>query len=113
MDFLHIWQSIYIFALKYHYYGVMSTISINQNIYNDAVIYARKHNVSIDTLVERFFISLLSNDISKQKEDKLSSSNVKYKISPRVKALEMGYICPENLSIDYKEEIKDGRMRKG
>ena len=90
----------------------MNTISINQHIYNDAVIYARKHNMTVSTLVENFFISLLNNNASNTVEEASSSKEVKYRISPRVKALEMGYICPENLSIDYKEEIKEGKMRK-
>ena len=91
----------------------MNTISISQNIYNDAVIYARKHNMSVSTLVENFFISLLNNNASNTVEGASSSKEVKYRISPRVKALEMGYVCPENLSIDYKEEIKEGKIRKG
>lgn len=91
----------------------MNTISINQNLYNDAVVYARRHNVSVDTLVEQFFISLLRNDTSEHLEEPVSSKKVKYRISPQIKALEMGYVCPDNLSIDYKEEIKEGRIRKG
>ena len=39
--------------------------------------------------------------------------NVKYKISPRVKALEMEFVCPDNLSEDYKKEITEGRINKG
>ena len=30
----------------------MNTIRINQVLYNDAVVYARKHNMSVDSLVE-------------------------------------------------------------
>ena len=90
----------------------MNTISINQNIYNEVAIYARKHNVSIDTLVEKFFLSLLDDDIPDNQKKTISSKEVKYKISPKVKALEMGYICPENLSIDYKKEIREGKIRK-
>ena len=84
----------------------------NKHIYNDAVIYARKHNMTVSTLVENFFISLLNNNASNTVGEASPSKEVKYRISPRVKALEMGYICPENLSIDYKEEIKEGKMRK-
>ena len=42
-----------------------------------------------------------------------TSRNVKYKLSPRVKALEMEFVCPENLSEDYKKEITEGRINKG
>ena len=90
----------------------MNTISINSDLYNDAEKYARKHNVSVDTLVERFFISLLGHEVSHEEEPATSKAKVKYKISPRVKALEMGFECPDNLSIDYKKEIREARMRK-
>lgn len=68
--------------------------------------------MSIDTLVEKFFISLLDNDMSDIQKETILSKKVKYKISPKVKALEMGYVCPDNLSIDYKKEIREGRIRK-
>ena len=39
----------------------MNTIRINQALYNDAVVYARKHNISVDSLVENYIISLLGD----------------------------------------------------
>ena len=42
-----------------------------------------------------------------------TSRDVKYKLSPRVKALEMEFVCPDNLSEDYKKEITEGRINKG
>ena len=84
----------------------MNTISINQHIYNDAVIYARKHNMTVSTLVENFFISLLNNNASNTVGETSPSKEVKYRISPRVKALEMGYICPENLSLTIKKKLR-------
>ena len=91
----------------------MNTISIRPEIYNNAVVYARNHNVSVDTLVERFIISLLNKSTSDIASDTLASNKVIYKISPKVKALEMGFVCPDTLSVDYKEEIKEGKIRKG
>ena len=91
----------------------MNTISIRPEIYNNAVVYARNHNVSVDTLVERFIISLLNKSTSDVASDTLASKKVIYKISPKVKALEMGFLCPDTLSVDYKEEIKEGKIRKG
>ena len=91
----------------------MNTISIRTEIYNNAVVYARNHNVSVDTLVERFIISLLNKSTSDVASDTLASKKVIYKISPKVKALEMGFVCPDTLSVDYKEEIKEGKIRKG
>ena len=91
----------------------MNTISIRPEIYNNAVVYARNHNVSVDTLVERFIISLLNKSTSDVASDTLASKKVIYKISPKVKALEMGFVCPDTLSVDYKEEIKEGKIRKG
>ena len=91
----------------------MNTISIRTEIYNNAVVYARNHNVSVDTLVERFIISLLKESTSDATLDNVASKKVRYKISPKVKALEMGFVCPDTLSVDYKEEIKEGKIRKG
>lgn len=90
----------------------MNTISISQDLYDDAVIYARNHNVSVDTLVERFFISLLHKTTSDSASEALASKKVRYKISPKVKALEMGFVCPDTLSIDYKKEIREGKISK-
>ena len=91
----------------------MNTISIRPEIYNNAVVYSRNHNVSVDTLVERFIISLLNKSTSDVASDTLASKKVIYKLSPKVKALEMGFVCPDTLSVDYKEEIKEGKIRKG
>ena len=92
----------------------MNTIRIDQVLYNYAVVYARKHNMSVDSLVENYIISLLGDSKSSYGySDMTTLRNVKYKISPRVKALEMGFVCPDNLSEDYKKEIKEGRINKG
>ena len=92
----------------------MNTIRINQVLYNDAVVYARKHNMSVDSLVENYIISLLGDSKSSYSySDMTTSRDVKYKLSPRVKALEMEFVCPDNLSEDYKKEITEGRIKKG
>ncbi len=36
----------------------MSTVIVEQNVYNNAVNYARKHNTSVDKLVEAFLRQL-------------------------------------------------------
>lgn len=36
----------------------------------------------------------------------------KYYISPKVKALETGFRCPEDLSVDYKEELSGALAEK-
>lgn len=90
----------------------MSTITIDQKLYNDALNYARKHNVSIDSLVERFFKSLLGKSSSEADSTMTLSKPIRYKISPKVKALEMGYECPVDISLDYKQEILDGKLQK-
>ena len=91
----------------------MNTISIRPDVYKNAVVYAHSHNMSVDTLVERCIISLLNESTSDVASDTLASKKVIYKISPKVKALEMGFVCPDTLSVDYKEEIKEGKIRKG
>ena len=30
-----------------------------------------------------------------------------YRINPKVKALEMGFQCPDDLSLDYKKELAE------
>ena len=63
---------------------------------------------------QNYIISLLGDSKSSYSYSEMATSrNVKYKISPRVKALEMEFVCPENLSEDYKKEIKEGRIKKG
>ena len=42
----------------------MNTIRIDQVLYNYAVVYARKHNMSVDSLVENYIISLLGDSKS-------------------------------------------------
>lgn len=90
----------------------MSTIRIDQKLYNDALNYARKHNVSIDSLVEKFFISLLGKSSAEAGSSVALSKQIKYKISPKVKALEMGYECPDDLSFNYKQEILEGKLQR-
>ena len=36
----------------------MNTLTIDQNIYNGAEIYAKRHNVSVQQLVEEYLISI-------------------------------------------------------
>ena len=37
-------------------------------------------------------------------KNNVATSRSKYYINPKVKALEMGFKCPDDLSFDYKKE---------
>lgn len=90
---------------------LMSTITIDTNIYKDAEIYARHHNVSVKDLVEKYFKSL----ISARRNVTETSTDVdmnRYKISPRIKALETNFLCPSDITDDYKAELKEQRSSK-
>ena len=41
-----------------------------------------------------------------------ASTAEKYYISPKVKALESGFKCPKDLSLDYKKELSDSAIKK-
>lgn len=51
----------------------------------------------------------LMNNIKTNSQDATSE---KYYISPKVKALESGFICPKDLSFDYKKELSDSAIKK-
>ena len=89
----------------------MSTITIDTDIYKDAEIYAKHHNVSVKDLVEKYFKSL----ISARRNVTETSTDVdmnRYKISPRIKALETNFLCPSDITDDYKAELKEQRSSK-
>lgn len=43
---------------------------------------------------------------------KMNSSKPSYRISPRIKALEMGFSFPEDISDDYKQELNAIRAKR-
>ncbi len=82
----------------------MAAIVLDNSTYNDAALYAKLNNISIAEALKAGMRFLLENF--------KMHSNSKYYISPKVKALETGFKCPENLSLDYKKELSDALMEK-
>lgn len=86
-----------------------STITIDSSIYAGAARYAEAHNVSVEQLTEQYLASLVLLVPTPAKKSKASK---RYKISPKVKALECGFIAPTDLSEDYKAEISQFRASR-
>ncbi len=86
--------------LRYNMYGglFMNTITIDNNTYNSIVRYAQQNNISVSEAV----VTGLNSFLEKFKEK--VSTKEKYYISPEVKALEVGFNCPQDLSDDYRKE---------
>ena len=82
----------------------MNTITIDNNTYNSIVRYAQLNNISVSEAV----VTGLNSFLEKFKEK--VSTKEKYYISPEVKALEVGFECPQDLSDDYrKEHVYNGK----
>lgn len=78
----------------------MNTITLDSSIYNSVAAYARLHNMSVSEAVEtgmQVFLEIIG-------KNNVATSRTKYYINPKVKALEMGFKCPDDLSLDYKKE---------
>lgn len=86
----------------------MATIYLDNTTYNEAALYAKIHNISISEAIKAGMKALMNN-IKTNSQDATSE---KYYISPKVKALESGFICPKDLSFDYKKELSDSAIKK-
>lgn len=78
----------------------MNTITLDSSIYNSVAAYARLHNMSVSEAVEtgmQVFLEIIG-------KNNVAASRPKYYINPKVKALEMGFKCSNDLSFDYKKE---------
>jgi hypothetical protein len=80
----------------------MNTITLDNKTYDAVVAYAKTNNVTVAEVVKAG-INLLKAQFGKK-----DTSSRQYYISPEVKALETGFKCPEDLSDDYKQEMKEG-----
>ena len=76
----------------------MNTITIDNNTHNSIVRYAQQNNISVSEAV----VTGLNSFLEKFKEK--VSTKERYYISPEVKALEVGFECPQDLSEDYRKE---------
>lgn len=83
-------------------------IVLDNSTYNDAALYAKLNNISIADALKAGMKFLMENF----KMQARVVSNEKYYISPKVKALEIGFKCHEDLSSDYKTELSDALMKK-
>lgn len=86
----------------------MATIYLDNHTYNDAVLYAKLHNISVSDAIKAGMKALFGSF----KPNPRSISKDGYYISPKVKALETGFVCPTNLSEDYKDEVSDVLINK-
>ena len=75
-----------------------STITIDANIYREAEVYARQHNVSLQAMVEKYFKAL----IRVQAETKTPHTWESYALSPEVMA--MTFPERNQLPTDYESE---------
>ena len=63
---------------------------------------------------ENFDAEALTRELTRYANEILSrddSSNTFY-ISPRIRALETGFVCSDDLSADYKREISEGKTER-
>ena len=77
----------------------MNTIALDNKTYNNIEWYARQKNISVTEAA----ISVLNSFLDKIKPKEHQKD--KFYIAPEVKALEVGFQCPNELSDDYKKEM--------
>jgi len=86
----------------------MATIYLDNKTYNEAALYAKLNNISIADVLKAGIKALLGDMKIKSKVNKSD----KYYVSPKVKSMETGFVCPLDLSEDYREEFGDVIMSK-
>ncbi len=86
----------------------MNTITLDNATYNAISLYAKQKGISIAEALKAGARLLLDNF---KVESKITTER-QYYISPKVKALETGFKCPEGLSTDYKDELQDALTEK-
>lgn len=86
----------------------MAVVVLDKGTYNDAALFAKLNNISVADALKAAMKFLMDN-FKMQARD---ASSDKYYISPKVKALEIGFKCPKDLSLDYKKELSDALMDK-
>ena len=86
----------------------MATIYLDNTTYNEAALYAKLNNISISEAIKAGMKALMNN-IKTNSQDATSE---KYYISPKVKALESGLICPKYLSLKKKKKLSDSAIKK-
>ncbi len=84
------------------------SIVLDNSTYNDAALYAKLNNISIADALKVGMKFLMENF----KMQARTAAKEQYYISPKVKALETGFKCPKDLSLDYKKELSDALMEK-
>jgi hypothetical protein len=85
-----------------------NTITIDPGIYAEAKDYAKKHDLNIAHLVEEYLMKLITG--GDQTSEKEPSDD--YEISPKIKALMVGFKCDESLPYDYKNEFRKYKADK-
>lgn len=78
----------------------MAVVVLDKGTYNDAALFAKLNNISIADALKAGMKFLTENVKMHARE----ASDEKYYISPKVKALETGFKCPDDLYLDYKNE---------
>ena len=73
------------------------TLNINQNVIEEAKVYAKSNSVSLSKLIENYLLSLTNKNSEKSR------------VSPFVESL-TGIISPEDLN--YKKEYSDYLSKK-
>lgn len=57
-------------------------------------------------------IKILHESFTKEAQEITAEPTCTYRVSPRIKALETGFVLPDDLSNDYKKELRDFKLTK-
>lgn len=86
----------------------MNTITLDDSTYNDISSYAKRNGITIAEALKSSVQAFLANFKGEQK----TNAEQSYYISPKVKALEASFKCPEDLSSNYREELSQALTEK-